>query len=94
MYILFPNVYLNYRAPVLVAIALIEYGMEAVPAVTFIREKRFCYVCMYCMYMCECDFILLNLLIIFARRGAINAKQLEYLAAYKPQNRGKKCCIM
>eukprot|EP01036_Dinobryon_divergens_P027143 gene27143-35867_t len=27
-------------------------------------------------------------------RGAINAKQLEYLAAYKPQHRGKKCCIM
>mmetsp|Transcript_13204 Transcript_13204/g.18070 ORF Transcript_13204/g.18070 Transcript_13204/m.18070 type:complete len:168 (-) Transcript_13204:368-871(-) len=28
------------RAPVLVAIALIEYGMDAIPAVTLIREKR------------------------------------------------------
>lgn len=28
------------RAPVLVAIALIEYGMDAVSAVTMIREKR------------------------------------------------------
>eukprot|EP01035_Chromulina_nebulosa_P019357 gene19357-25223_t len=28
------------RAPVLVAIALIEYGMESVEAVTFIRERR------------------------------------------------------
>jgi protein tyrosine phosphatase type IVA len=28
------------RAPVLVAIALIEYGMDAISAVTFIREKR------------------------------------------------------
>lgn len=28
------------RAPVLVAIALIEYGMDAVQAVTMIREKR------------------------------------------------------
>jgi len=48
-----------FRAPVLVAIALIEYGMEAVPAVTFIREKRLSrlnlyYVCMYVsMYQCH-----------------------------------------
>ena len=28
------------RAPVLVAIALIEFGMDAMSAVTFIREKR------------------------------------------------------
>lgn len=28
------------RAPVLVAIALIEYGMDAISAVTFIRQKR------------------------------------------------------
>lgn len=28
------------RAPVLVAIALIEYGMDAISAVTFIRERR------------------------------------------------------
>lgn len=29
-----------YRAPVLVAIALIEYGFDAISAVTFIRERR------------------------------------------------------
>ena len=28
------------RAPVLVAIALIEYGMDAITAVSFIRERR------------------------------------------------------
>ena len=28
------------RAPVLVAIALIEYGMDAASAVTFIRDRR------------------------------------------------------
>lgn len=28
------------RAPVLVAIALIEYGFDAISAVTFIRERR------------------------------------------------------
>ncbi len=31
----------SYRAPVLVAIALIEYGMDAISAVTFIRERRY-----------------------------------------------------
>ena len=30
-----------YSAPVLVAIALIEYGMDAISAVTFIRERRY-----------------------------------------------------
>lgn len=29
-----------HRAPVLAAIGLIEYGMDAISAVTFIREKR------------------------------------------------------
>ena len=29
------------RAPVLVAIALIENGMDAISAVTFIRERRY-----------------------------------------------------
>ena len=29
------------RAPVLVAIALIEFGMDPMAAVTFIRERRF-----------------------------------------------------
>jgi hypothetical protein len=29
-----------FRAPVLVAIALIEYGFDAISAVTFIRERR------------------------------------------------------
>ena len=32
------------RAPVLVAIALIEYGMDPIAAVTFIRERRWVYV--------------------------------------------------
>lgn len=32
--------YVVRRAPVLVAIALIEYGFDAISAVTFIRERR------------------------------------------------------
>ena len=29
------------RAPVMVAIALVEHGMESIQAVTFIRERRY-----------------------------------------------------
>jgi len=54
------------RAPVLVAIALIEDGMEPIDAVDFIRKQR---------------------------RGAINAKQLEYLQnSYTRQKKG--ACIV
>lgn len=48
------------RAPVLVALALIELGMRYEDAVELIRQKR---------------------------RGAINAKQLSYLASYRPKCR-------
>jgi len=44
------------RAPVLVAIAFIEMGMDPMEAISFIRKRR---------------------------RGAINARQLNYLEAYK-----------
>ncbi|RWS12902.1 protein tyrosine phosphatase type IVA 2-like protein [Dinothrombium tinctorium] len=50
------------RAPVLVALALIELGMKYEDAVELIRQKR---------------------------RGAINAKQLSYLASYRPKSRLK-----
>lgn len=60
-----------HRAPVLVALALIELGMKYEDAIEEIRTKR---------------------------RGAINKKQLEYLASYKPKYKLKgkapqKCCI-
>ncbi|XP_033726490.1 protein tyrosine phosphatase type IVA 2-like [Pecten maximus] len=62
------------RAPVLVALALIECGMKYEDAVELIRSKR---------------------------RGAINAKQLSFLADYRPKSRlklrgngHKQCCIM
>jgi len=62
------------RAPVLVAIALIEAGMKYEEAVEMIRE---------------------------ARRGAINAKQLQYLSEYKSQKRlqfsqnsSKRFCVL
>lgn len=56
------------RAPVLVAIALIEQGLEPLEAVTAIRARR---------------------------RGAINARQLQYLEhAYKRRAKGKGCCVM
>jgi len=61
------------RAPVLVALALIELGMQYEDTVEQIRQQR---------------------------RGAINAKQLAYLASYRPKSRLKlksnqnvKCCI-
>lgn len=60
------------RAPVLVALALMELGMKYEDAVELIRQKR---------------------------RGAINAKQLSYLASYRPKYRLRvrgsqnKCCV-
>jgi len=36
-----------HRAPVLVAIALIEYGMDAISAVTFIRERRYSFLSLF-----------------------------------------------
>ena len=56
------------RAPVLVAVALVELGMKYEDAVELIRKKR---------------------------RGAINAKQLEFLAKYKRRKyfiEGKNKC--
>ena len=43
IYLLLPHTFIGsfHRAPVLVAIALIEYGMDAISAVTFIRERRY-----------------------------------------------------
>ncbi|XP_042911360.1 PRL-1 phosphatase isoform X2 [Parasteatoda tepidariorum] len=60
------------RAPVLVALALIELGMKYEDAVELIRQKR---------------------------RGAINAKQLQYLEKYRPKSRlkirnGHKQCVI
>lgn len=61
------------RAPVLVALALMELGLKYEDAVDLIRQKR---------------------------RGAINAKQLQYLEKYRPRSRlklknGHKagCCV-
>ncbi|QQP50405.1 Tyrosine phosphatase type IVA 2 [Caligus rogercresseyi] len=56
------------RAPVLVAVALVELGMKYEDAVELIRKKR---------------------------RGAINSRQLEFLAKYKRRKyflKGKKKC--
>ncbi|XP_074597071.1 protein-tyrosine phosphatase 4A family member PRL-1 [Brevipalpus obovatus] len=53
------------RAPVLVALALIELGMPYEDAIDLIRQKR---------------------------RGAINARQLSYLADYRPKSRLKLKC--
>ncbi|XP_072399310.1 PRL-1 phosphatase-like isoform X2 [Diabrotica undecimpunctata] len=58
------------RAPVMVAIALMELGYTYEDAVQLIRQKR---------------------------RGAINAKQLEFLSKYKPKSRlgnDKKKCVI
>ena len=55
------------RAPVLVAIALIDGGMRFEDAVEFIRRHR---------------------------KGAINARQLEFLERYKASTNKKGCVIM
>lgn len=58
------------RAPVMVALALIELGLPYEDAVDMIRTKR---------------------------RGAVNARQLTYLAKYRPKSRLKmkqSCTIM
>ncbi|XP_077296482.1 protein-tyrosine phosphatase 4A family member PRL-1 [Arctopsyche grandis] len=61
------------RAPVMVAIALMELGLKYEEAVEMIRDKR---------------------------RGAINAKQLQFLEKYRPKSRLKhknghknSCCV-
>jgi protein tyrosine phosphatase type 4A len=56
------------RTPVLVAIALIESGVNPLDAVHMIRGKR---------------------------RGAINAKQLDWLEnIYKPKTGAATCCVI
>jgi hypothetical protein len=43
-----PNViYFIHRAPVMVAIALVEHGFDSMSAVTFIREKRLVHIIIY-----------------------------------------------
>lgn len=55
------------RAPVLVAIALVENGMGPYDAINYIRKRR---------------------------RGAINAPQLEYIAAYRSAKKPAGCCVI
>jgi len=56
------------RAPVLVAIAMVESGMEPYQAINTIRKHR--------------------------RWGAINAKQLQYLEAYRRRRHAGGCCVI
>jgi len=56
------------RAPIMVAIALVEFGgLAPLDAVEFIRKKR---------------------------RGAINARQLQYIEHYRPRTRAGGCCTI
>lgn len=68
------------RAPVLVAIALIEAGMKYEDAVEMIRgngdRRRMAVVHSFTTYI---------IALADVRRGAINAKQLQYLSQYKPK---------
>jgi protein tyrosine phosphatase type IVA len=55
------------RTPVMVAISLIDAGMEPEEAVQAIRKVR---------------------------RGAINAKQLQFVVNYTPRKFGGGCCVV
>jgi hypothetical protein len=83
------------RAPVLVAIALIENGQDALTAVSFIRQKR--YDCVVRYQSLRTTKKKLPSLIV-CRRGAINAIQLGYLENYVPKSKlapkGCGCAIM
>uniref|UniRef100_A0A7S4UZM4 Uncharacterized protein n=1 Tax=Guillardia theta TaxID=55529 RepID=A0A7S4UZM4_GUITH len=71
-----------YRAPVLVAIALIEKGMDPLDAV----QVRACLIASLCPHLRAKT-------IRGRRRGAINAKQLSFLESYKRKSK-KDCCVM
>lgn len=86
------------RAPVLVAIALIESGMKYEDAVEMIRGLGLSIYKYKCLT--KSPFFSIDV-----RRGAINAKQLQYLAQYKPKKvllpvvngtsgKRKICCIV
>lgn len=88
------------RAPVLVALALVELGLKYEDAVAMIREyvsKKF----IVCRYFNLWEYSSCIKIIHFRkRRGAINSKQLAYLERYRPKSRlkiknGQKnsCCI-
>lgn len=68
------------RAPVLVAVALVEKGMDALDAIMFIRERR----------KGELGSLLWIGLIRYAP-GAINVRQLKFLENYKPRTKRSKC---
>ena len=78
------------RAPVLVAIAMVERGIDAISAVTLIRSKR--YVASKTVSYFFSDDLSLLVFICVSRRGAINAVQLSYLESYKPERVSKKKC--
>lgn len=87
----------SFRAPVLVALALIELGMKYEDAVEYIRE----YVNLSSSWLILLVDVFYDrfLLLSRKRRGAINAKQLAYLEKYRPKSRlkiknGHRQCII
>ena len=57
---------LNGSAPVMVAVALVEAGMQPLDAVEYVRKRR---------------------------RGAINAKQIQYVDSYRPRSKKGSCAV-
>jgi hypothetical protein len=76
-------------APVLVALALMREGLDALAAVELIRSKRWVFVALRscCLNFTQCG--------VFSN-GAINSRQLRWLEhEYKPvREAGCKCVIM
>jgi len=73
------------RAPIMVAIALVEFGgLAPLDAVEFIRKKVQLFV----------SFNVVAHLLLLQRRGAINARQLQYIEHYRPRTRAGGCCTI
>ena len=83
------------RAPVLVAVALIEHGPSECRRTLFFfrsRETTILILKMLCNFSTGLDPLDAVALVRKRRRGALNKKQLRFLESYKPRRSAKGVC--